>query len=150
MFPSLSPWGILCTVRKLLATTCGLQLLLLLLKSVTGTTYLGPRGTIHVCASHVRTHTHNMYTFYQRGQLVLSCSAYKEHFGLQLCIVPSMNYWSQRDTTDHYTQLSLNLAQRTTCNCTPNLCLSNISLPEKLSALGTFWLQCTTFLLSFI
>lgn len=95
-------------------------------------------------------HIHIKYIYcvyvYERGQLLLNYSAYEEHFVLQVCIVPSTNYWSQRDTADHYTQLLLYLDQRATCNCKPNLCLPNRTLPEKLSALGTFWVEATTFL----
>lgn len=152
MFPGLSPWRTTHTARKLLATTCGLQFLLLLSKYVTEELHISGKEapSMYVPHMYVCIYIENIYCVcmyvYEKGQLLLNYSAYEEHFVLQVCIVSSMNYWSQRDTADHYTHLFLYLDQRATCNCKPNLCLPNRTLPEKLWALGTFWVESTTFL----
>lgn len=60
--------------------------------------YLGPRGTTHVYSSPVtrtHTHTHYIHILYirflaERPADVQLCSTREEHFGLQVCTVPSM------------------------------------------------------------
>lgn len=54
------------------------------------------------------------------------------------------------DNADHYMLLLLYLAQRTVRNCKPNLCLPNITLPEKLSSPGNILDRIHHFPSSFI
>lgn len=84
-------------VRKLLVTTCGFQFLQLLFKYLTKELCISgqeapPMYMPHV--AHIHTHTRyiQIHILAEREADAQLHSTHEEHFGLQVCIVPSMTY----------------------------------------------------------